>query len=372
MSATVKPLFDLTLTEEQTMMRETVRRFVSAEMRPISRKSDEAAAPPDGFYDRCNALGFTMVPIAEAHGGMGAARSPVSNVLIAEDLAYGDMSLALGALSSLSVVNALTDFGSAAQQAKHLPSFASESFRPAAIALLEPTLRFDPLKPQLKAQKRGNEYVLRGEKTMVPFGDSAETLLVIANEEGAGPQAFIVEKGQAGVKAERESYMGLRPLTLARVTFDDAVVPASAKLGDGEKAFDLRRLVDLARIGVSALAVGVCQAVLDYTKDYCKERVAFGEPIAQRQAVAFMIADIAIELDAMRLLVYRAAARAEQGMDFKREAYLARTQCAEMGMKIGTDGVQLLGGHGFIREHMVELWYRNLRAISVLEGLFVV
>lgn len=372
MSATVKPLFDLTLTEEQTLMRETVRRFVSAEMRPISRKADEAAAAPDGFFDRCNALGFTMVPIAEEHGGMGAARSPVSNVLIAEDLAYGDMSLALGALSSLSVVNALTDFGSAAQQAKYLPAFASESFRPAAIALLEPTLRFDPLKPQLKATKRGSEYVLRGDKTMVPFGDSAETLLVIANEEGVGPVAFVVEKGQAGVKTERESYMGLRPLPLARVTFEDAVLPASAKLGEGDKAFDLRRVVDLARIGISALAVGVGQAVLDYVKDYCKERVAFGEPIAQRQAVAFMIADIAIELDAMRLLVYRAASRAEQGLDFKREAYLARVQCTEMGMKIGTDGVQLLGGHGFIREHMVELWYRNLRAIAVLEGSFVV
>ena len=372
MSATVKPLFDLTLTEEQTLMRDTVRRFVSAEMRPASRKADEAAAAPEGFFDRVNALGFTMVPIAEAHGGMGAARSPISNVLIAEDLAYGDMSLAIGGLSALSFVNALTDFGSAAQQAKHLPAFAAESFRPAAVALQEPVVRFDPLKPQLKATKRGDAYVLRGEKTMVPFGDSAEVLLVIANEEGAGPQAFIVEKGTAGVTATRESFMGLRSLPLARVTFEDATVPASAKLGEGEKAFDLRRVVDLARIGVSALAVGVGQAVLDYVKDYCKERTAFGEPIAQRQAVAFMIADIAIELDAMRLLVYRAASRAEQGLDFKREAYLARVQCSEMGMKIGTDGVQLLGGHGFIREHLVELWYRNLRAIALLEGTVVV
>jgi alkylation response protein AidB-like acyl-CoA dehydrogenase len=112
--------------------------------------------------------------------------------------------------------------------------------------------------------------------------------------------------------------------------------------------------------------------VLDYVKDYCNQRVAFGEPITHRQAVAFAIADIAIELEGMRLLVYRAAARAEQGLDIKREAYLARVQCAEMGMKIGTDGVQLLGGHGFIREHMVELWYRNLRAVALLDGtLFV-
>ena len=114
------------------------------------------------------------------------------------------------------------------------------------------------------------------------------------------------------------------------------------------------------------------QAILDYVKRYCNERVAFGEPITHRQSVAFMIADIAIELDGMRLLVYRAAARAERGLPFQREAYLARVQCAEKGMKIGTDGVQLLGGHGFIREHMVELWYRNLRAVGILEGCVTV
>ncbi len=372
MSATVKPLFDLTLTEEQTLMRETLRRFVSAELRPISRKADEAGAAPEGVYQRTHELGFTGVPIPEALGGFGAARSPMSNVLIAEDLAYGDMALAIGAMASLSFVNAVVDFGSKAQQEALLPAFAGDAFCPAAIALMEPTLRFDPLKPQLKAVRRGSDYVLRGEKTMVPFGGSARFLLVIANEEGAGPAAFVIEQGQAGVRAERESFMGLRPLELTKLVLEDVVVPASRKLGEGEASFDLRKLVDLCRIGVSALAVGVGQAVLDYVKDYCNQRVAFGEPITHRQAVAFAIADIAIELEGMRLLVYRAAARAEQGLDIKREAYLARVQCAEMGMKIGTDGVQLLGGHGFIREHMVELWYRNLRAIALLDGaLFV-
>jgi alkylation response protein AidB-like acyl-CoA dehydrogenase len=151
------------------------------------------------------------------------------------------------------------------------------------------------------------------------------------------------------------------------VKLDGVSVPISARLG-GDKPFDLQRLLDLSRIGAAALAVGVGQAVLDYVKVYCTERVAFGEPIANRQSVAFMIADIAIELDGMRLLAYRAAARAERGLPFHREAYLARVQAAEKGMKIGSDGVQLLGGHGFIREHLVELWYRNLRAIALLEG----
>jgi len=165
--------------------------------------------------------------------------------------------------------------------------------------------------------------------------------------------------------------MGLRPLHLAHMKFDDVQVPAAARLGEG-KPFDLTRLLDLSRIGAAALAVGAGQAVLDYVKAYCNERIAFGEPITNRQSVAFMIADIAIELDGMRLMTYRAASRAQQGLPFHREAYLARLQAVEKGMKIATDGVQLLGGHGFIREHMVELFYRNMRAVGLLDGMIAV
>jgi alkylation response protein AidB-like acyl-CoA dehydrogenase len=196
-------------------------------------------------------------------------------------------------------------------------------------------------------------------------------LLVIASLEGEGAAAFIVDGKAKGLSATRESFMGLRALPACRVKLDDVVVPAGRKLGEG-KAFDLTRLLDLSRIGAAALAVGVGQAVLDYVKAYCNERVAFGEPITHRQSVAFMIADIAIELDGMRMLTYRAASRAQQGLSFHREAYLARVQAVEKGMKIGTDGVQLLGGHGFIREHMVELFYRNLRALPLLEGTLAV
>ena len=373
MSESAKPvLFDLTLSDEQALMRETARRFAATEMRPSSRRADEAGQAPEGFYARSADLGFTVVPIPEELGGMGAARSPVSNVLIAEDLAYGDMSLAIGALSSLSFINTIIDQGSAEQQRALLPPFTEQAARAAPIALMEPGLRFDPLKPKTKARKHGAGYVLSGEKTMVPLGGSAELMLVIADEEGVGPAAFVLEHEENGVRIEREAFMGLRPLELCKVVLQDVKLSASARLGSGAQPFDLRRFVDLSRIGIAALSLGVAQAVLDYVKQYCNDRIAFGEPITHRQAVAFMIADIAIELDGMRLLVYRAAGRAERGLDFHREAYLAHVQCAEKGMKIGTDGVQLLGGHGFIREHMVELWYRNLRALGILEGCVTV
>ncbi|MFI5306399.1 MAG: acyl-CoA dehydrogenase family protein [Polyangiales bacterium] len=372
MSTPAQPLFDLTLTEEQALMRETVRRFAQAEMRALSRKADEAGEAPPGFYAKSTELGFNMVEIAEELGGLGATRSPVSTMLIAEDLAYGDMSLAIGAMSSLSFIHSVLDYGSAAQRKALLPPFTQDGFRAASVALMEPALRFDPSKLGTTAQRNGDGYLLQGVKTMVPLASSAEVMLVIAQEQGAGPAAFVVQKGQAGLTVEREQFMGCRPLELCKVTLQNVQLPASAKLGEAETRFDLVLFLDLSRIGIAALSLGVCQAVLDYVKAYCNERVAFGEPITHRQAVAFLIADIAIELDGMRLLTYRAAGRAERGLEFHREAYLARVQCAEKGMKIGTDGVQLLGGHGFIREHLVELWYRNLRAISVLEGCVTV
>jgi alkylation response protein AidB-like acyl-CoA dehydrogenase len=274
-------------------------------------------------------------------------------------------------MSSLSFIHAVLDYGSAAQRKALLPPFTQDGFRAASVALMEPSLRFDPKQLATSARRSGDGYVLDGVKTMVPLANRAESMLVIA-QEGTAPAAFVVSKGQAGVTVEREQFMGCRPLELCKVALQNAQLPASAKLGEAERQFDLGRFLDLSRIGVAALALGVGQAVLDYVKTYCNERVAFGEPITHRQAVAFMIADIAIELDGMRLLTYRAAGRAERGLDFHREAYLARLQCSEKGMKIGTDGVQLLGGHGFIREHLVELWYRNLRAISMLEGCVTV
>jgi hypothetical protein len=191
--------------------------------------------------------------------------------------------------------------------------------------------------------------------------------MVIAQLEDQGPAALIVEGTPDGMTRSREEHMGLRTLELAALSFDNVQLSAGALVGAG--SFDLQRFVDLSRIGLCALAVGCCQGVLDYVKEYVNERVAFGEPISNRQAVAFMVADMAIEIEAMRLMTWRAASRAEQGLDFHEQAFLAKVACAEHAMKIGTDGVQLLGGHGFCREHPVEIWYRNLRAIAILDGV---
>lgn len=360
-------LFDLTLTDEQRMNRESMQRFAAAEIRTLAKAVDEGKSTAQDFYPKTADLGLTLLPIPEALGGAGVDRSPTSNALIFEDLAHGDMALALGAISPLAFVNTLLDQGSDAQREKFLPLFCSGDFKAATTALLEPRATFEPTAPAATASKNAEGYSLSGTKSMVPLGMDAELALVIAQLHGGEAAAFIVEGTPPGMTRTAEANMGLLGAQLATLTFDKVQLPSSALLGDGN--FDLQRFIDLSHIGICALAVGTCQAVLDYVIPYCNERVAFGEPITNRQSVAFMIADIAIELEAMRLMTWRAASRAEQGLDFHENAYLAKQFCSEHAMKIGTDGVQLLGGHGFCREHPVEMWYRNLRAIATLEGV---
>ena len=234
---------------------------------------------------------------------------------------------------------------------------------------MEPGIAFDArqLKTKSLLQSDGS-FVLNGSKSMVAFGPQAKLLVVFADTGHGGSQGFVVPADTAGISFEKEDYMGLRPLPLYSMTLVDVSVPASASLGD---SFDMARMLALGSIAMAALAVGTCQSVLDYVVPYVNERVAFGEPIANRQAVAFMVADMATEIEGLRLMTYRAASQAEQGMDFTRSAFLAHRNAIKYGMKVGTDGVQLLGGHGFTREHPVEMWYRNLRALATLDGMLL-
>jgi alkylation response protein AidB-like acyl-CoA dehydrogenase len=358
--------FDLTPTESQALITDSMARFAREVMRPAALHADEKGAPPDGFLAAAHALGLTQLAVPEALGGAGESRSVVTQVLVVEELARGDMGLALAALAPLGVVHALCDFGTAEQQGAYLPSFVADAPFPAALALLEPRPLFDPHHLVTRATTSGGEYVLEGQKSLVPLAEAAELFLVVADLNGR-PAAFLVEKGAAGLAVEREPAMGLNAAALGRLKLSGVRVPGSARLG-GDAGFDAERLIDLARLGWCALGLGTGAAMLDYVKTYCRDRVAFGEPIVRRQSVAFMIADMALELDAMRLMVYRAAARAERARPFRRETSLARLQCADKAMQIGTNGVQLLGGHGFIKEHPVELWYRQLRGVGIYEG----
>ena len=210
--------------------------------------------------------------------------------------------------------------------------------------------------------------MLNGVKSGVVRGADAELFVVGAELDGK-PQLFLVESKADGITIESDPSMGLRAASLSRLVLKDVAVEKIALLGDAD---DYRDCVRFSRLAWCALAVGTAQAVLDYVTPYVKEREAFGEPIAHRQSVAFMVANIAIELQGMRLVTWKAAGRVAQGKPAEREIALARRLCAERGMQIGLDGVQLLGGHGFVKEHPVERWYRDLRAIGLMEGAVLV
>ncbi|MES2909143.1 MAG: acyl-CoA dehydrogenase family protein [Pseudomonadota bacterium] len=359
--AAAKGLFDISLSDEQQMMRDTLQRFAKDVLRPAAHNADHHAKFPDGLLVQAQELGLNFYAVPEAMGGMAAEQSVVTNVLAAEDLGYGDFTLAAAILTPMSIANALTRWGTAAQQEKYLPAFAEENPPVATFAIQEATPGFNPTQLDTTAKRSGSGYVLNGEKTLVLLGQHAELFLVAAQLDGQ-PAVFIIE-GTEGVSFLEDPAMGLKAGETVKLRLDN--VPAE-KLGEAD--FDYQAFLDLGALTWCALAVGTCQAVLDYTAQYANERIAFGEPISHRQSVAFMIADMAIETDAMRILVWNAASLAEAGRPFHREAYLARLLCAEKSMKIGNDGVQVVGGHGFTKEHPVERWYRDLRATAVMHS----
>ncbi|MDQ3936457.1 MAG: acyl-CoA dehydrogenase family protein, partial [Actinomycetota bacterium] len=333
--------------------------------------ADEAAEPPAEVLEASVELGAAMLGIPEDLGGVVDERSAVTTVLAGEALAKGDMGLAFACLAPAAVGTALGLWGDAGQQSRYLPELAGDDPPAAALALLEPWPLFDPFQLRTRARRAGDDYELSGVKSLVPRAAGAELLLVAAQLEDGGPALFVVESSGAGIGVEPEPAMGLRAAGTGRLTLEGVRVPREALVADGGR-HAYSECVQRARIAWCSLAVGTAQAVLDYVVPYVNERVAFGEPISHRQAVAFSVADIGIELEAMRLLTYRAAARADRGEPFAREAAVARSLCARKAMAIGSKGVQLLGGHGYVREHPVERWYRDLRAAGVMEGALLV
>jgi alkylation response protein AidB-like acyl-CoA dehydrogenase len=280
------------------------------------------------------------------------------------------MGCAVACLAPAGVSTALGLWGDADQQATYLHEFVSENVPAAALCVLEPQPLFDPFRLKASARRRNGGFVLEGAKALVPRAADAELFLVAAEVAERGPALFIVESKTAGIAVEAEPAMGIRAAATGRVTFEHVKVPAQALLGEASPDV-YAECIALGRVGWCALAVGTGQAVLDYVIPYVNERKAFGEPISHRQAVAFTVSNIAIELNGMRLATYRAASRADQGRSYLRETALARRLCAVHGMAIGSDGVQLLGGHGYVKEHPVERWYRDLRAAGLMEGTLV-
>ena len=354
--------------EEQEIVRDTLKEFADEAMRPIARDCDEEAAIPQDFLDTIWELGLTSTQIPEEHGGGGEPRSPVTNAILLEELGYGDASLALAAMAPSAFANAIVDQGTEDQQKRLLPLFCTEKFHAASLAVAEPGAVFDALKPRTLAEPKGDGFVLSGVKSFVPLGDRASHFLVVA-ANGESLDAFIVPRDAGGLRiSEPEKNLGLRGLTTVSLELERVEVPQADRLG-GQAGCDVRNLLAGSRAALCAVMVGLSRGVVAECIPYAKDRVAFGEAIAKKQSIAFRLAEMHIETESMRWLTWKAASFVEKGLDATRPAHLARSYAAEKCMWIADNGVQVFGGHGYIRDNPVEMWFRNARTLGVLEGM---
>jgi alkylation response protein AidB-like acyl-CoA dehydrogenase len=357
-------------TDEQDLIRETMAGFAREVLRPAAREADEKSEVPDNVVQRGWELGLVQSAIPEALGGYGDARSAVTGALLLEELAYGDLALALHLLTPRLLTIPLLVVGTDEQRKRWLPRFAGDAFTVGTAAFVEPRWDFDASALATRAERQGGDWVITGKKCLVPLAAQAEAILVYASATD-GLAAFVVERGASGLAVgELEKNMGIKALNTYGVTLDAVRVPAGARLGgDGTS---LQPLVDASRIAAATLAIGVARAAFDYAREYAKERRAFGAAIAQKQAIAFKLADMAIEIDAMRLLAWEAAWKLDSGQPATREAALVKHYASQSALGIADNALQVLGGHGYIREHPVELWLRNARGFATFDGLAVV
>jgi alkylation response protein AidB-like acyl-CoA dehydrogenase len=359
-------------TEEQQMLIEVVGKYAANDLRVAAHEAEESRELQKKLVSKGWELGLLQASIPESYGGFGE-RSAVTGVLALEEMAFGDLAGTLAVLTPSLFATPILLVGTEEQKRTYLPKVIEGDWSPYTAALIEYAFDFDPNALKTTATLKGDDYILNGEKAFVPFAKDAEKILVYANLDGS-TQGFIVDKNTADltVSEEREKLMSLNALPLYRVTLDNVKVPASNRLG-GAAGHDFELILASMRVATAATAVGVANAAFEYSRDYAKEREVFGVKVAQKQAIAFMLAEMRTEIEAIRLLTWEAAWKLDTGKeDAYIEAYLACTGAADMAMMVTDRAVQILGGHGYIREHPVEMWMRNGRGFAMFTGLAIV
>ncbi len=365
-------MVSFTPTEDQQLLISTINRYAVNDVRKAAHEADEASSAPMNVVNTGWQIGLVPSAVPEELDGLGEL-SAITGALAAEELAFGDLSVALHVMTPALVAYPTVLYGSAEQSNMLLPLCLEAEVAPLTAALLEPGIFFDPYELKTIATHHDGKVTLNGEKAYVPLAEDAQWMLVYARDSETGKvDGYLVEKGTAGVQIEkREQLMGLRALPTYRVRFNEVVLDLSARLG-GEVGINYEVILNRQRVGLTALAVGVARASFEFARDYAKQRVQFGKPIAQNQAIAFLLAEMAIEIDSTRLMAWEAAYKIDNGEDATREAYLAKQYADEMVLKVTDSGVQILGGYGFIREYPVERWLRNGRGFPTFDGLAIV
>ncbi|MEO5577360.1 MAG: acyl-CoA dehydrogenase family protein [Gaiellaceae bacterium] len=365
------------LSAEQRELRGLAHDFAEKELRPIAREWDEREDCPAELLGKAAALGLTSYAIPAEFGGGGV--SAVTSSIITEELSWGCAGLSAPIGATMFPVRPLVRSGTEEQKQRWLKRLASEEGCLAAIAFTEPGAGSDVAAIQATARREGDSYVLNGEKCYITNGGIAELTIVFAKLDGA-ITAFLLEAGDPGVSAGRkEAKLGLRSSYTGSVLLEEARIPAGRLLGEEGEGFAIAMDFFLhSRPQVAAEALGIARAAFEYATDYANERRAFGKPLIAKQGVSFKLADMAMQVEASRLLVWRAAAALDAAVDgpaldgHGEDAGLlgsfAKAFAADTAMSVTTDAVQVLGGAGIMRDHPVEKWMRDAKVLQIVEG----
>jgi alkylation response protein AidB-like acyl-CoA dehydrogenase len=367
-------MLDFRPDEEQKMLVEAIGRYARERVRKVYRDAEESGVIPSEVVRAGWEIGLLPTGIPERYGGFGEYSS-VTGVLAVEEFAWGDLATTLNVMVPNLVAIPLLLCGTEEQKDRYLPRFCEGEMPPMTAALTEPVVQFNPYRLKTTAKRDGDEYVLNGTKTVVPLAAEAELILVYASENGI-TQGFLVPADTPGLAiGGRERLMGVKSLPTHLITLSDCRVPVENRLGgdsESETGCDFQLILNHSRVALGAAAVGVARAGYEYALDYARHRVQFDEPIAHRQSIAFMLADMATELDEARLMVWEAAWMLDRGQDVSRETMVLKHHVDRMAVQVADRALQILGGYGYIREYPVELWLRNARGFSSFDGLAIV
>jgi acyl-CoA dehydrogenase len=361
---------DFTLTDEQKALREMAHDFAEKEMRPVAWEYDKDGTWPEEVLRKAWELGLMNSHISEEYGGPGA--SYMDGALIEEELGWGCSGIGTS-IACNGLATAPIQLGGSEEIKKQYLGMLSEDFKLASFCLTEPDAGSDVSGMRTTAVRQGDKYVINGSKCFITNGGYADFYTVYAKTDKdaghRGISAFVVPRDDTVTVDKKEDKMGQRASNTATITFNDTEVPAANLLGEENHGFKLAMMtLDRTRPGVAAMAVGIARAAFEFATDYSKERIQFGVPIAMHQAIQFMIADMATEVEAARLLTWQSAALLDQGRRNTLQSSHAKRFAADTAMKVTTDAVQVYGGYGFIKEYPVEKLMRDAKIMQLYEG----
>jgi len=359
------------LTQEQIALQDMARKFAANEIRPKAVEYDHASKFPEDIFEKAYALGLMSGYIPEEYGGLGL--SALDTCIIEEELGWGCSGIATSLTSNGLALTPILIAGTDEQKKRYVAPFA-EKLQYASFCLTEPGAGSDAGGIATTAKKEGDSYLLNGRKCFITNGSYASQYTVFASTDRSkghkGLSAFVVPRSLSGVSVgKKEDKMGQRASDTADVLFEDVKVPAGNLLGKEGEGFKIAMItLDYARPTVAAMAVGVARAAFELAMQYSKERVQFGVPIAMNQAIHFLLADMAMDIEAARLLTYKGAWLLDEGKRNTKESSFAKAFAADLAMRVTTDAVQIYGGYGYMRDYPVEKLMRDAKLLQIYEG----